>query len=76
MARLISPEGNRIYPNAMTGAKMETAGSITKAQREGFAVGQADPMTWRALEQLGWKAYDGPLQTDERGYIIREKEGA
>lgn len=71
MTRLLSPQRHRIYPNATTGTRQETAGSIAKKTREGYSEGQADPTTWDALKRLGWTDYDGPAKTDERGYIVR-----
>lgn len=69
--RLLSPMKRRIYPNAKTGIRIATAGPAVKAQREGYREGESDPITWSALQRLGWTPYDGPAQTDENGYIIR-----
>lgn len=69
--RLISPNRTRLYPNARTGAGVEAAGPIVKARREGLAQGEGDMMTWEALLKCGWKPYDGPAETDPRGYIVK-----
>ena len=68
--RLLSPMKQRIYPNARTGAGIDTAGEGVKAQRAGLEVGQPDMTTWINLKKLGWTEYAGPARTDERGYII------
>lgn len=70
MTRLLSPMKRRIYPNARTGAGMETGGSLVQKLRNGLKVGEGDATTRDALRRLGWVDYDGPGQTDERGYII------
>ena len=69
-ARLLSPLRKRIYPNAMTGTHIGSAGPIVKATRQGAEPGQPDSVTWDCLERLGWTVYTGPAETDERGYII------
>jgi len=70
LPRLLSPMRMRIYPNLTTGAGIRAAGSLVVRQREGYEPGEADPVTWSALKRAGWVEYDGPAQTDERGYII------
>lgn len=68
--RLLSPNKLRLYPNARSGAGIDTAGELVKTWRAGLSVGEPDVPTWINLKQLGWTEYTGPARTDERGYII------
>lgn len=68
--RLLSPNKQRIYPNARTGAGISRAGTTVKTLRDGLDEGTPDEVTWLGLKKLGWTEYEGPARTDERGYII------
>lgn len=69
--RLLSPTKTRIYPNPSTGVEgNQEVGPVFAVQRGGLSRGQADAVTMAALLKLGWKQYEGPARTDDRGWVI------